>query len=71
MPRASLAPQSLQIHKQKVAEACNGEEDMLEGAEPRAVGVCKPWTQLSAATLYWDLMNQGSYYVLALQFCSS
>lgn len=32
--RVSLAPQSMEMHEPKVREACNGEEDVLEGAEP-------------------------------------
>lgn len=71
MLRASCAPQSLQIHKQKVAEAHNGEEDVLDGAEPRAVGVCVQWTEVSVALLYWDLTYWGNCYAPALQFCCS
>lgn len=45
----SLAPQSLEMHEPKVREAHNGEEDVLEGAEPRLlvpVHIRQEWVQL-------------------------
>lgn len=33
--RVSLAPQRSEMHEPKVGEAHSGEEDALEGAEPR------------------------------------
>lgn len=47
--RVSLAPQSLEMHEPKVREAHNGEEDVLEGAEPRLlvpVHTRQGWVQL-------------------------
>lgn len=68
---ASLAPQNLQIHKQKVAEDWNGEEDLLEEGEPGAVGVCTHQTGVNIAVFYWDLMHWGNWCAPALWFCCS